>query len=349
MESLKCILAQFGIQSQDARLEQTHQGLINSTYFVFFGKEPRFVLQRINEQVFPNTKGLLKNLEQTLPHLASKDYQQVRYHYTTGGKLFYRSESGELWRLMSYLPKSVSHHFTSDPEIAYEAGRILGVFHRNVAALVPHQLSVVLDRFHDLEWRLEQYGSALQSANPEDLERTSDLQRRIDRITRDLKKIQNVNLPIRVCHNDTKLNNILFSTDKKALCLIDLDTLMPGLLLYDFGDAVRTLANPAAEEETDLDKIGFSLEMFKAFVEGLALNRSVFTREEIHSLSLGPVYMPFLHGLRAYTDFLLGNVYYKVAYADQNLDRARSLIQFASLALEHEEQMHGFLKQRMFK
>jgi len=348
MESLRGILAQFGAHDQDTRLEQTHQGLINSTYFVFSGKEPRYVLQRINEQVFPNTKGLLRNLEQTLPHLTSGDYQQVHYHHTTGGKMFYRSESGELWRLMSYLPKSVSHHFTSDPEIAFEAGRILGIFHRNVAGLDPYQLSVVLDRFHNLEWRLEQYGSALESASPKELERTADLRGRIERITLDLKKIQNMNLPIRVCHNDTKLNNILFSKDKKALCLIDLDTLMPGLLLYDFGDAVRTLANPAPEEETDLGKIGFSMEMFMAFVEGLALNRSIFTGEEIHSLSLGPVYMPFLHGLRAYTDFLLGNVYYKVAYADQNLDRARSLIQFASLALEHEGQMHEFLKQRMF-
>jgi serine/threonine protein kinase len=156
-----------------------------------------------------------------------------------------------------------------------------------------------------------------------------------------------MNLPIRVCHNDTKLNNILFSEEKKALCLIDLDTLMPGLLLYDFGDAVRTLANPAPEEETELSKIDFSIEMFAAFAEGMALNRSVFSSDEIKSLSLGPVYMPFLHGLRAYTDFLMGNPYYKVTYPDQNLDRARSLIHFARLAREHDTEMQKTLQEKM--
>ena len=344
MEELKDILLQFDIPAQESHFERAEQGLINTTYFVLFGKKRKYVLQRINEYVFPNSRALFHNLERTLPYLSSPEYLQVKYHQTHDGKLFCRTKSNELWRLMSYLPGSTSYHNTSDRVIAYEAGRILGLFHRQLKTLNPGELKTTLDRFHNLEFRMDQYHQALKQANVTDLDRTIDLQKMISEIAQELAKIGSMNLPVRVCHNDTKLNNILFSQEKKALCMIDLDTLMPGFLLYDFGDAIRTVANPAPEEETDLSKIDFSMEMFSAFVRGMALNRSVFSQEEISSLSLGPVYMPFLHGLRAYTDFLLGNVYYKVDYADQNLDRARSLFHFAQLARECEPAMQKILQ-----
>lgn len=347
MEALKDILSQFGISPEGSQFEQTDQGLINTTYFVYFGKQRKYVLQRINEFVFPNSSALFHNLEKTLSHLSSPEYELVQYHRTPEGKLFCRSKDSELWRLMSYLPGSISFHHTSDRVIAFEAGRILGLFHRQLKTLNPGDLKITLDKFHNLEWRMEQYHRAAEKANVKDLQRTADLQKTVEEIAQELSKLQAMNLPIRVCHNDTKLNNILFSQDKKALCLIDLDTLMPGLLLYDFGDAVRTLANPAPEEETELRKISFSTEMFTAFVEGMALNRSVFSSEEVESLALGPVYMPFLHGLRAYTDFLMGNVYYTVSYPDENLDRARSLFHFAKLAREHEPLMQKILQEKM--
>lgn len=344
---MKHILSQFGVSPEGSRFEQTEQGLINTTYFVSFGKQRRYVLQRINETVFPNCDALFHNLEHTLPYLSAPKYTQVQFHRTLGGELFYRTENNELWRLMSYLSGSKSFHHTSDKQIAFEAGRILGLFHSQLNNLNPKTLKITLDKFHNLEWRKEQYHLAVKKANVKDLERTVALQKSITEIGEELSKLQAMNLPVRVCHNDTKLNNILFSEEKKALCLIDLDTLMPGLLLYDFGDAVRTLANPAPEEETKLSKIDFSIEMFAAFAEGMALNRSVFSSDEIKSLSLGPVYMPFLHGLRAYTDFLMGNPYYKVAYPDQNLDRARSLIHFARLAKEHNTEMQKILQKKM--
>lgn len=347
MEPMKHILSQFGVSPEGSRFEQTEQGLINTTYFVSFAKQRRYVLQRINETVFPNCDALFHNLEHTLPYLSAPNYTQVQFHRTLGGELFYRTENNELWRLMSYLSGSKSFHHTSEKQIAFEAGRILGLFHSQLNNLNPITLKITLDKFHNLDWRKEQYHLAVKKANVKDLERTVALQKSIKEIGEELSKLQAMNLPVRVCHNDTKLNNILFSEEKKALCLIDLDTLMPGLLLYDFGDAVRTLANPAPEEETKLSKIDFSIEMFAAFAEGMALNRSVFSSDEIKSLSLGPVYMPFLHGLRAYTDFLMGNPYYKVAYPDQNLDRARSLIHFARLAKEHNTEMQKILQKKM--
>lgn len=347
MEQLKAILFQFGISPLGSQFEPTDQGLINTTYFVHFGKQRKYVLQRINEYVFPNSAALFHNLEQTLPYLSSPKYEQVQYHRTSQGKLFYRSKNNELWRLMSYIPGSISVHHTSDKVIAFEAGRILGLFHGQLKTLNAGSLKITLDKFHNLEWRLEQYHRATEKANLKDLKRTADLQKTVEEIAQELSRLKAMNLPLRVCHNDTKLNNILFSREKKALCLIDLDTLMPGLLLYDFGDAVRTLANPAPEEETELSKIAFSTEMFTAFAEGMALNRLVFASKELESLSLGPVYMSFLHGLRAFVDFLMGNVYYKVDYPDQNLDRARSLFHFAKLAQEQERLMQEILKEKM--
>lgn len=344
---MKDILSEFGVSPEGSRFEQAELGLINTTYFVLYGGQRRYVLQRINETVFPNCRALFHNLENTLPYLSAPDYAQVEFYRTRGGELFYRDENNELWRLMSYLSDSKSFHHTSDKQVAYEAGRILGLFHSQLNNLNPNTLKITLDKFHNLNWRKEQYHLAIKKANLNDLQRTVDLQKNIVEIGGELSKLQALNLPIRVCHNDTKLNNILFSEEKKALCLIDLDTLMPGLLLYDFGDAVRTLANPAPEEETELSKIDFSIEMFAAFAEGMALHRSVFASQEIKSLSLGPVYMPFLHGLRAYTDFLLGNPYYKVAYPDQNLDRARSLFHFARLANERTPEMQRILQDKM--
>ncbi len=114
---------------------------------------------------------------------------------------------------------------------------------------------------------------------------------------------------------------------------------MPGLFAYDYGDAVRTVANPAAEEEKDLEKIGFSLEMFRSFSEGLSLNRHILSQDEIAWLPLSIVYMPFMHGLRAFTDYLLGNKYYKVSYPDENLDRAKSLFRFSEMALEKQQEI----------
>jgi len=152
---------------------------------------------------------------------------------------------------------------------------------------------------------------------------------------------------VRVCHNDTKLNNILFSAKKKSLCLIDLDTLMPGTFLYDFGDAVRTIANTAPEDEIDLSRINFRTELFEAFMDGLSMNKEIFTKAEIEQMSLGAALMPFLHGIRALTDFLENNRYYKVSYEMQNLDRCMSLFTFSQLAIDHQQEMKKIVKEKL--
>ena len=349
MEEARTVLRYYGIPTGDIELQVLSQGLINLTLAVLVGKERKYVLQKINQDVFPDTESLESNLERVLPLLEADGYAGLEFYRTREGGLFYRSPEGQVWRLMSYLPNSLAHHNSSDRRVAFEAGRVLGLFHRLVSGLSHEQLSVPLERFHDLTWRMEQYWQALSLASEEDLSRTQDLRKFVDKVIPQLETFQQIELPVRVCHNDSKLNNILFSKKGKALCMVDLDTLMPGHFAYDFGDAARTIANPAPEEETELSRIRFSLEMFSSFAEGLSLNGHIFSEADLLSLPLSVVYMPFMHGLRAYTDFLLGNPYYKVSYPDQNLDRARSLFHFSKLALERQAEIEAVISDHLRK
>lgn len=343
MEEAKEILKEFGVPEGDFLFEPLTQGLINQTYAVTVENQRKYILQRINQEVFPNTSALEHNLELVLPSLCGEDYARLEFFRTSDEELFCRTSEKEVWRMMRYLPQSSTYHNTSDKKVAFEAGRILGVFHRLVSSLNPERLAIPIERFHDLNWRIEQYEAALDQASDEDLERTEATRNLISGSIEWLKPFQARTFPLRICHNDCKLNNILFSRDVKALCLIDLDTVMPGFFAYDFGDAVRTIANPAAEEEKDLAKIQFSLDMFRSFTDGLALNRQILSDEELAGLPMSIVYMPFMHGLRAFTDFLLGNRYYQVTYPDENLDRAKSLFRFSELAMENQRAIQDII------
>jgi serine/threonine protein kinase len=205
-----------------------------------------------------------------------------------------------------------------------------------------------IPRFHDIDLRKDQFRKAVTTT---EVQRKETAESAIDfaqKILKVLEKIDLAPLPIRICHNDTKLNNILFSKETdEALCLIDLDTLMKGRFLYDFGDAVRTIVNTAPEDERDHSKITFKKELFEAFVGGLAANKSIFSQKEIETLHWGAVLMPFLHGIRALTDYLNGNIYYKVAYENQNLDRCRSLFDFTGKALNELDYMEGIVTDKL--
>ena len=172
-----------------------------------------------------------------------------------------------------------------------------------------------IPRFHDLNLREEQFFAALSTASIEKKEIAKESIVFAKEVLLTLTELSKKMLPVRVCHNDTKLNNILFSKkENKALCLIDLDTLMKGHFYYDFGDAIRTIVNTAPEDEQDHTKITFENTLFEAFINGLASVHPFLNKEEIIDLHLGAIFMPFIHGLRALTDYLNNNIYYKVAY-----------------------------------
>jgi len=347
---LKELLDNFSIAENDYTFQPLTDGYINDTFLVLHQSQPLYILQRVNHLVFENVVGLMNNVQNVLEHLKDIDYHEITLVKTRSGNQFIKDEKDKIgyWRLMTYIDDSTAYNTTESPDIAFEAGRIIGNFHLLLKDAKVDDYIDTIPRFHDLELRQNQFDEALKNADPEKKEiAIKDIEFAIETLSI-LKSMAIDNLPLRVCHNDTKLNNILFSKkSEKALCLIDLDTIMKGNFHFDFGDAIRTIVNTAPEDEQEHYKITFKKPLFEAFVNGVASNNSFLSSEEIKALPYGVILMPFLHGIRALTDYLNNNIYYKVAYENQNLDRCRSLFDFTKKALQNHDFMRDFTKRTL--
>ena len=328
-------LAHFGIPGADIRVETIPQGLINDSYRVFSEGVPQFILQRINTRVFPSPDLLMENISRLLPVLEGAGYAGLSLAPTSAGAPWLEQADGEVWRLFHYIPGSHTLEATQDPQIAREAGRVIGRFHQLVSRVPVSEIHTPLKGFHDLELRSQQLKTAVATGMPERLDRAGPLLELAGRLVGLLKEIPLASLPLRICHNDTKLSNILFEKDRgKGLCLIDLDTLMPGYLLYDFGDAARILLSPVGETHAPSAEGTISLPMFEAFAEGWHSSGLAMGIQEATWLCHGIPLMSTLHGVRTLTDFLTGDRYYHTTYPGQNLDRASSMLESASLAAQ---------------
>lgn len=333
-EQLQDLLSGFIVEKQTFSFQPLNIGLINDTFLVSSADKPIYILQRINHEVFSNVSGLMNNISNALKALRAPDYAKIKLLKTVDGSYFKQSPSG-YWRLMSFIADSTTYNTTSEEETAFEAGRIIGKFHLLLEEQNLLEYTDTIPRFHDVFLREQQFEKAIANADVLKLETANMFITFAKETLNTLKDIEIEVLKPRICHNDTKLNNILFSTHTgKALCLIDLDTIMKGYFFYDFGDAIRTVVNTAPEDEKQLEHICFQEYLFTAFVEGLASNPSFLSGDELKSLPMGAVFMPFIHGLRALTDYLENNKYYKVAYENQNLDRCISLFDFSKKALD---------------
>lgn len=284
--------------------------------------------------VFHKVDALMQNISKALSILGDEEYQNIALLPTKARKPYFK-KGEDHWRLMEYIRGTTTYDITENPEIAFEAGRIIGRFHVLMQDEPVQEYQNIIPDFHNLSLRHEQFKDAHKKAKQDRMAQAAGALKTMENIYGWLKNHPLQDLPLRVCHNDTKLNNILFSKRAhKALCLIDLDTLMAGHFLYDFGDALRTIANTAAEDEKNLKDINFNRERFTAFLRGLAQNPPFLKATELEHLPLGVIYMPFIHGLRALTDYFEEDRYYKVSYPTQNLDRALSLLEFSKKALE---------------
>jgi Ser/Thr protein kinase RdoA (MazF antagonist) len=250
--------------------------------------------------------------------------------------------------LYRYIAGSRTLESASEPRIACEAGRILGRFHQLAEAVPASSLHPTLPRFHDLGWRLEQLREAEHQGLAARRESTASWIALAHELAALCAGIPWAQMPLRICHNDTKLSNILFDAGSdRALCLIDLDTLMPGYLLYDVGDAVRTLMNPLPEDHPDWEAIRTRPELFRAFVQGLRQSGLRLEAPERDALPYGVVLMPLLHGIRALADYLQGDRYYKTAYPGQNRVRACNLLQFAHRASEQLDTLRQICREEL--
>ena len=346
-QDLHTILGHFVIEKKDYSFRSINQGFINDTFLVLNGEEPLFILQRVNHFVFENVTGLMKNIGTALGFLQDDVYTRIILVETAEGSTFAKIDEN-YWRLMTFIDGTTAYDTTTRSEIARGAGIIVGKFHQLLEKAPYEEFVDTIPQFHDLSLRKNQFESALVTASEE----RKDVAQKAIAFAQDtlplLLEFSKRTIPVRICHNDTKLNNILFKKeDDNALCLIDLDTIMKGYFYYDFGDAVRTIVNTAPEDEQQFEKITFENKLFEAFVDGLADVEPFLTKEEIKTLPLGAVFMPFIHGLRALTDYLMGNVYYKVAYENQNLDRCLSLFDFSKKALDKVAYMENIVSQKL--
>ena len=320
-------------------------GHINDTYLVTAeGADTRYILQRINGYVFPKPVEVMKNMCHVTDYLREQIRKEngdpLRETLTLipakDGQYWATDSEGSVWRADLCVPDTETPEMTDTPEMLEECGRVFGLFSRRLLQFPADSLYETIVGFHDTPSRVRQLEDSVQrnAAGKLDLvQKELDFAReRSSRTSLLVDQLREGVLPLRVTHNDTKVNNVLFDrTSGKAICVVDLDTVMPGLLAYDFGDAIRVGASTAEEDERDLSKVSMDLERYEAFARGyLQELGSVLNREEVLSLATGAWMMTLENGLRFLADHLNGDVYFKIHRPDQNLDRARA--QFALAA-----------------
>lgn len=336
----------FGLLGEFTGYEKINNGHINSTFVLFFSKghgSTKYVLQKINTDVFKNADKLMDNIVGVTEHIAKKsealgrdkDRSTLTFLPTVSGKYYYEDADG-CWRIYTYIDDVYTCNIIDSAEVFCNAGIAFGDFQNLLADYDSSSLFETIENFHNTVSRFadlkkaitENRSGRLSQVRPEidfALEREPDTHILVDLIAEG-------KLPLRVTHNDTKLNNILFdNTSNKGICIIDLDTVMPGLSLYDFGDSIRFGANTAAEDEKDVSKVSLSLELYEAFVKGyLSSAREALTDCEKEYLAFSAKLMTYECGIRFLTDFLNGDTYFKTEYPEHNLVRCRT--QFALVA-----------------
>ncbi|MDY7396228.1 aminoglycoside phosphotransferase family protein [Aureibaculum sp. 2210JD6-5] len=354
-EKLKKVFNQFQHNGEFRSFKELASGHINDTYLVITSKKPYFVLQRINHGVFKDVPGLIENkvtisnhIREKLKDLPSKKLKRrvLTFAKTNTSTPYYKDEGGNYWNLMYFIDKSVTHDIVTSEEIAYEGGRLLGQFLTLTSDFDTSKLVEVIPKFHDMSFRYEQFEDALKIASQERLERAKEYIKLVADLKEEMHIIQNLKesgeIKLRVTHNDTKISNALFNKKNKGLCLIDTDTVMPGIVHYDFGDAIRTICNTAAEDETDLDMVEFNLDYYKAYKKGfLKKMKSSLSPVELRYLPLSAKTMIFIMALRFLTDYLNNDIYYKTKYPEHNLDRAKNQFKLIQSFTEKIKQLEN--------
>ncbi len=354
------VLAAFGLDSSDWKIGVLKRGHINHTYILTLkdAENPSYLLQHINSYVFPKPEKLMRNMELVTRVVRDSNIREgndpelhgLTLIRTVNGKPCYSDPEGEIWRMVKYIPDHIVFEVVSDEETAKEGGRAFGKFLRQLTALQQEDLTDVIEGFHDLNLRLRQFDEALRNA---DEERKRMAAEEIAETEKQRKRFASTplcdpasSLPVRVTHNDTKFNNLLFSSNGKALCVVDLDTVMKGHVHYDFGDAIRTSAATAPEDVEDTGRMKFNRLTFKAFSEGyLSEVSTLLSQEEAESLYLAPSYFAFIMGLRFLTDYLSGDKYFQILRKNHNLQRTRAQYKLLKEMQAAEEEMREVIAQ----
>lgn len=343
MKNYSEILSHFSLKGTVSDVVALGNGLINDTLKVNTVEDdcPDYVLQRINNNIFKDVDLLQHNIDVTTAWIREKltkaevsdiDRKVLSFIAADNGKTYY-FDGEAYWRVSIFIPESVTHDVV-DTHYSYLAGKGFGQF-QSMLADVNEKLEETIPDFHNMEFRIQQFKEAIAENKANRLEEMKDLVdallQRADKMCAAERLHREGKLPKRICHCDTKVNNMLFdANDNSFLCVIDLDTVMPSYIFSDFGDFLRTAANTAPEDEPDVTKIHFRTEIFKSFAQGyLESAKSFLTPIEIEYLPYAVALFPYMQCVRFLTDYLNGDTYYKIMYPEHN--KVRSIAQFELL------------------
>ena len=356
MKNLFDIVSHFEIQGTISDIKPLGAGLINDTYKVTTAETdaPDYVLQRINHAIFQNVEMLQNNIASVTNHIRRKlteqgetdiDRKVLTLIPTTDGKLYY-FDGESYWRILIFIPNAKSYEAVT-PEFSYYAGQAFGNFQAMLSD-IPVELGETIPDFHNMEFRLKQLQEAI-TADPvgrvasvkpiiDELDKRADAMCLAERLHREGK------LPKRICHCDTKVNNMMFDEDGKVLCVIDLDTVMPSFVFSDYGDFLRTGANTGDEDDKDLDRVNFNMEIFKAFTKGyLKGAKSFLTPIEIENLPYAAALFPYMQCVRFLADYINGDTYYKIKYPEHNLVRTKAQFKLLQSVEANTPEMIAFI------
>ncbi len=353
----------FALPGECGTVQALNNGHINTTYHLCFneadGTREEYVVQKINTNVFKDPDALMQNIVGVTTHLQKKiaarggDVRRETLNFlpAAGGKYYVRDDAGDCWRCYRHVGGVYTCNTIDSETVFYNAGEAFGAFQNELADYPGETLAETIPNFHNTVSRFADFERAVE----EDVAGRAASAKEEIAFYRAREKDAHVlldllgkgELPVRVTHNDTKLNNILFDEKtNKGICIIDLDTVMPGLALYDFGDSIRFGANTASEDEKDVSKVSLSLPLYEAYTRGyLGAAGASLTACEIEYLPFSAKLMTYECGMRFLTDYLNGDTYFKIAYPEHNLVRCRTQLALVRDMEQKADEMAAITKQ----
>ncbi len=347
---------QFETEGNPVACARFGEGHINETYKVDTDAGKCYVMQKLNARVFQNIPGLMANMVAVTRHIRQTDpdpRHTLRLVPTVSGADYYIDAEGGSWRMCHYVENSICLQRAESAEEFGKSGVAFGRFQRQLAGFPAETLAETIPHFHDTPARFRHFKEAVAR---DAMGRAASVQEEIDRVMAHeaeagylMERLANGTLPLRVTHNDTKLNNVMFDEEtRQPLCVIDLDTVMPGLAANDFGDSIRFGASTATEDETDLAKVNFSLPYYEAYTRGfLSQCGDSLTPAEIQSLPMGAKLMTLECGLRFLMDYINGDIYFKIARPQHNLDRCRTQLALVDAMEANWREMEEIVRRAM--
>ena len=349
------ILKHFDIQGHILGIKPLGNGLINDTLLVLTDGPDNYVLQRINDAIFRDVDLLQHNIDCATAHIRRKlagDPDIARKVLTflpcrETGKSYW-TDGEAFWRVSVFIKDAFTYELV-DPKYSYFAGKAFGHFEAMLAD-IPDQLGETIPDFHNMELRARQLHEAVQAdaagrmAEPEVRAILADLLPYEEEMCKAERMYRAGILPKRICHCDTKVNNMLFDAEGNILCVIDLDTLMPSFVFSDYGDFLRTAANAVAEDDPHVDRVRFRMDIFEAFTRGYLESARVFlTPVERDNLPYAACLFPYMQAVRFFTDYINGDTYYKIKYPEHNLVRTRNQVALFHAALDQVPAMAAYI------